>query len=175
MTVTQERLRELLSYNAETGVFTWLRRSENSRLDKIFNARFSGAKAGSPNSNGYLLIGIKGRLYPAHRLAWLWVHGTMPADQIDHIDGNRANNALANLREATNSQNQRNRGSTKRNTSGFKGVSWRKGEERWYAQIAASGRNIFLGYYDTPDAAAAAYAAAAAKYHGAFANAGEAS
>jgi hypothetical protein len=175
MTVTQERVRELLSYDAETGVFTWLRRSENSRLDKTFNARFAGTKAGSANSNGYLLIGIKGRLYPAHRLAWLWFHGTMPADQIDHIDGNRANNAIANLREATNSQNQRNRGSTKLNTSGFKGVSWRKEAGKWYAQIKIGGRPIFLGYYDTPAAASASYSVAAAKYHGSFANAGGAS
>jgi hypothetical protein len=87
---------------------------------------------------------------------------------VDHIDGNGLNNRRANLRIATSGQNQCNRGKSPRNTSGFKGVNWRKKEMRWNAQISVGGKNRSLGFFDKPEEAHAAYAAACAKYHGEF-------
>lgn len=169
--ITQERLRELLDYDPETGLFVWLQRDEIAGSDKIWNKKHAGKTAGYLSGLGYRPIKIDGHKYLAHRLAWLYVNGRWPAAFIDHINGNRADNRIANLREATQSQNQQNRGLTKHNTSGRKGVSWRRDIRKWSAQIAVSSKQIFLGYFTCPDAAAAAYEAAARKYHGEFARA----
>lgn len=172
--ITQERIRELLNYDADTGEFTWLTRPEISHHVKTWNARYAGKTAGRLNDhNGYREISIDDRRYKSHRLAWLWVHGDWPRDCIDHIDGNKLNNAIANLREATKSENGQNSGKHRDNTSGWKGVSWYGARRKWCAEIMVSRRRIRLGYYDCPDAAAAAYAIAANKYHGEFANTGD--
>lgn len=172
--ITQEQLRERLSYDPDTGVFTWLRRPENSRDDKRWNTSFAGTIAGRTNGKGYRQIGIGDRRYHAHRLAWLYVHGIWPSDHVDHIDGNKLNNAIANLREATHTQNQYNCGRRRDNASGHKGVCWHRQRCKWQAQIRVNRRHIHLGLYDCPDAAAAAYAAAAKRLHGEFANTGKA-
>lgn len=167
--ITQELLQELLDYDPDTGVFTWLRRPGNDRCTNSWNARYAGNRAGLVNARGYRMIRIGGPQYRAHRLAWLYVHGEWPADQIDHINGVSDDNRIANLREATNSENCRNKGKMPNNTSGFKGVYWNKNTRKWLAGIRVSLKFIPLGYYDCPKEAAAAYAVAAAKYHGEFA------
>jgi hypothetical protein len=88
--------------------------------------------------------------------------------QVDHINGNGLDNRRVNLRLATRSQNQHNRGANFNNTSGFKGVTWHNGAKKWQAQIAFCGKNKYLGCYDTLEAAHAAYAEASLKYHGEF-------
>jgi hypothetical protein len=162
--ITAERLRELLAYDPETGVFTWLvARSNHIKVGDI---------AGWLNGEeGYTRIKVDGHPYMAHRLAWLHVTGSWPVTQIDHVNCTRDDNRWTNLREATQSQNAANvriRGKTK--ASGFKGVH-RHGR-RWKAVITKDGRNTSLGYFDAPEEAHAAYVKAAREYHGEFARAG---
>src|SRR5258707_393996 len=94
-------LRKYLSYDAGTGEFRWL------RTDRA-HCRTVGKIAGCVGNDGYLFITVCRKFYTAHRLAWFYIHGKWPTEQIDHIDGDRLNNAISNLREATNLQNQRN-------------------------------------------------------------------
>src|SRR4029450_2313606 len=113
--LTAERLRELLDYDPETGDFTW---KVNRRCVR------SGSVAGNVNCvDGYCYIGVDARRYHAHRLAWLYIKGAWPNDQIDHINGNKADNRFANLRQATHSQNQANGGRYSNNASGYNGVT----------------------------------------------------
>jgi len=119
-----------------------------------------------------MLIGINKRLYRAHRLAWFHTYGAWPAGDLDHVNGNRADNRLTNLREASRSENCWNSRKSKNNTSGFKGVFWSVARGKWYAQILVDYRTHNLGYFPTAEAAATAYAEAAARLHGKFANLG---
>lgn len=153
--VTAERLRELLDYNPATGVFKWKPTAQK---------RTKGLVAGSKHRGWYWIIAIDKRQYLAHRLAWLYVHGRWPLDQIDHVNGIRFDNRIANLREATTIQNRQNR---KPKVAGLKGV-W-KYYNRWRARIYANGKCIWLGTFSTQEAASAAYREAAIKHHGEFA------
>jgi len=152
------RALELLNYNPETGIFT---------------RRFSrgGYPAGSVAGalcNGYIKIFIDGKSHSAHRLAFLVIHGHMP-DELDHINGDPSDNRIANLREATRRENQRNKGRYSNNQSGYKGASWHKSNGRWQANARdSSGKKKHLGYFNTPEAASAAYEAYAMKLHGDF-------
>jgi hypothetical protein len=158
--VTAERVRELLEYCEETGRFTW--RIANSRAIK------AGAIAGSL-SCGYRNISIDGVLYRAHRLAWLYVRGEWPNAEIDHINLNKDDNRLSNLRIASRSQNMANSRVRVKCKSGFKGVSKYRG--RWVASIGRNGRKTHIGVFDTPEEANAAYERAALSIHGEFARA----
>lgn len=157
-------LRELLNYNAETGTFTWRVRMGPNAPEE--------SKTGCANKRGNVRIKIKGRHYLAHRLAWLYVHGEWPPDEIDHINGIRSDNRIVNLRPATRSQNQRNIGRRSDNSSGVKGVTWHKHARKWQAQIQTNGKNVYLGRFDNVSDAAEAYSRAAAERHGEFANIG---
>lgn len=163
--ITHARLIELLSYNADTGDFVW-------RFGRTFTAK-AGSVAGcvlnGTNGYRYRSVRIDSRDYTAHRLAWFYVHGIWPANQIDHIDGDATNNALSNLRQATHAENMRNRGLLKSNTSGFKGVSWNKNSRKWVAKIRVNGRQKTIGYFRDINHAAAAYQAEADSVHGEFA------
>jgi hypothetical protein len=162
--VSAEGVRVLLDYDQNTGVFTW-------RTDRAPNAKL-GAKTGRHDKYGYTKIKILGRVHLAHRLAWLHVHGEWPTGEIDHINGDRADNRITNLRLATRSQNGCNTRRSSRNTSGVKGVRWHKHARKWAAQIKANGRYRSLGYFDAIEDAAAAYRASALKHFGEFANTG---
>jgi hypothetical protein len=167
--LTQARLRELLHYDPTTGVFTWLPRPTSTRHGRTWNTRYVGTRAGTVDSHGHVQIKVNGRLHLAHRLAWLYAHGEWPVAGLDHINGVRDDNRLANLRPATESQNAANRRTPITNTSGFKGVSWHKDRRRWQATIMVASKQSYLGLFDTPEAAHAAYAAAAREHHGEFA------
>jgi|688.fasta_scaffold108618_2 hypothetical protein len=147
--LTQEQLKMLLNYDPETGVFTW---------------RKTGRNATTVRPDGYVKITVNGRQCYAHRLAWLYMTDTLPAI-IDHIDRNPSNNKFNNLRAVTRSQNQHNRIKQRNNTSGYKGVVFFKRAKRWRAAIFVNSKPIYLGYYDTPEQASAAYQEAASKYH----------
>lgn len=161
--ITVERLREVLRYAPGAGEFRW--RVSPSR------GVMAGAVAGTTCWRGYRHIKISGRLYLAHRLAWLWAHGEWPDGDIDHIDGDRANNRLSNLRIATRSQNLANTRRHRDNASGFKGVTWVPRVQKWMAQIRVGGRTKYLGYFATPEEAHAAYLEAARQAFGEFARA----
>lgn len=157
-TLNAERLRELLHYDPDTGVFT-------RRIKTALSSRM-GEIVGSVNQRGYLVTSIDHRLYRLHRLAWLYVHGLWPVAEIDHIDGNPKNNRIANLRDVSRPVNTQNmRRPTKRNTAGFLGVSWKKRQQRWVAQISVFGKTRFIGYFDSADAAHAAYLGAKRALH----------
>lgn len=136
--ISQSELKELLHYDPDTGFFTW-KKSTNQSI-KV------GAPAKSINNKGYIVIGVGHKLYLAHRLAWLYVHGVFP-EFIDHINHIRNDNRLCNLRKATRKENGRNQSIHKHNTSGANGVSWIKKEGVWRARITVNGRSIFLGRF----------------------------
>lgn len=163
-------LRSILRYDAETGDLWWLVR--NDVPDRV-NKRLAGKRAfTSINDKGYAHGGIHGVSYLAHRVSWALYYGVWPSRHIDHINGCRADNRIKNLREATNSENLMNRGKQSNNTSGYKGVYYRKDRSKWQAHIHLNGRNIYLGRFNTAEDAHKAYINAAMHMHGEFANLG---
>lgn len=176
---TPEQLRELLRYEPETGKLYWKPRpvemfsAGNTSAEancKAWNTRYAGKEAfTSISTHGYRQGSVFDRMYQAHRVIWAVHYGEWPNGEVDHIDTDRLNNRIANLREATHSENKRNQGIRKSNTSGYKGVSWNSGAKSFCAQIYLEGKRIFLGYHATAEAAHAAYCEAAKKYHGEFA------
>lgn len=155
--ITLERLKELLDYNPETGIF--IRRITTS------NRSPKGTKAGRNNGNGYLRIMIDSYTDYAHRLAWFYVNGELPKGEIDHIDGNPRNNRIANLREATPAQNSQNTSLRKTNKSGATGVSWLNSYQKWEAYICVNYKKIGLGYFDDLQEARNAYLKAKRELH----------
>ncbi len=146
--LTQEILKELLSYNPETGVFTWRARAMcwfiSQESAEHWNMRFAHTEAGSFNKNGYLAISIDGKDYLAQNLVWLYVHGRMPHDILDHEDHVKSNNKLSNLRETSQGGNCRNRSMNKNNKSGCSGVIWNEATQRWHVQLG-NGKGKHLG------------------------------
>jgi len=166
--VSAEQVRSLLDYDRITGNFVWRVRDGADRATKIWNTRYAGKTAGTVMVSGYVTISIAKKRYLAHRLAWLHFYGEHPPEFIDHIDCRKDNNAVANLRCATKAQNMQNRSANRNNKSGFKGVSWAKANKKWQSHIGVSGKGLFLGFFDTPESAAEAYAIAARELHGEF-------
>lgn len=149
-------VRALLDYDPATGIFTWKR---------------TGRRAGGPagENNSYWLIGIDYVRYYAHRLAWLWMTGKAPEQEVDHRDRDALNNRWSNLREATSSQNKHNRGVTRRSRSGVKGVHWNERDQKWEASLMVDYKRTRLGNFDSIAEAAAAYRSALASQTGEFA------
>lgn len=161
MELTASRLRELLHYDPETGMFTWKDEVRERRAVK------PGQRAGIILDNGYLQIGVDRKKYQAHRLAWLYMTGEWPPHQVDHIDLNKSNNIWTNLRSATRSQNMANIAA--KNRLGVKGVT--KVGKAYRADIFSNGKMLYLGTYATIEAASAAYFERAKQLHGEFARA----
>ena len=167
--------RSLLDYDPVTGLLSWRPRSPQMFVSsdlrsaewrcRNWNARHSGKIAGCVDPSGYQRIRINYRLYLGHRLAWLIVHGEWPDDELDHRIGVLAGDAIANLRPASRSQNMQNAVMSRRNKSGYIGVSWHKTAKKWIARIGHEGCSRYLGLFDDRDSAYAAYLAAKAKYH----------
>lgn len=153
--LTAQRLRELLHYDPDTGVFRW----RNPR-GKAGNK----PSAGSRDSGGYVKIGIAGHDYRAHRLAWLYVRGVWPDGQVDHKDGDPGNNAIGNLRDVPQAVNQQNQRSAHFDSKhGLMGVTQRK--TGWIARINIEGVHHYLGVFPTQESAHAAYLAAKRARH----------
>jgi hypothetical protein len=157
----RDRLMSVLSYDPETGLFVW-RVSVNSR------AR-AGSVAGCIATRGYRIIYFDKAKYPAHRLAWFYIHGVWPPEYIDHINGDTSDNRIANLRPATNAQNQANSRKHRDNRSGLKGVTWDNWAGKWKTQIKSGGRSKFLGLFDAKEDAHRAYERAARELNGEYA------
>ncbi|MGN6657107.1 MAG: HNH endonuclease [Rhodanobacter sp.] len=158
-TINANVVLSLLRYEPETGKFYWLIAKGNRRI---------GYEAGTVNSWGYVSIALNRQKYQAHRLAWVFMTGDEPEDEIDHINGIRSDNRWVNLREATTFENHVNVPMSKRNTSGLKGVGLHRG--RWRAKLNSNGKCIHIGYFQTPEEAYVAYRKAADFHHGKFAN-----
>jgi len=146
--INQKYLKSILDYDRKNGTFNWKK--------KISRKNMVGNNAGGKNSMGYITIGISGDIYYAHRLAYLWVYGYMPKS-VDHKDGDRSNNRIANLRPCTMSQNILNSKLAKNNTSGFKGAYWSEAAQKWEASYQHNGKKNYIGLFDTPKDAGAAY------------------
>ena len=167
---SQEYLREWLDYDPDTGAFRWLKQPGTCRP-------LVGRIAGTITKRGYVALkpGNGHPVYPAHRLAWVWVHGSLPDGMyIDHIDGNPSNNAIANLRLATDQQNHQNRKNQAGTMTGLKGVKYEtspsaRTKNKWRSQINVNGKRINLGSHPNAEAAHKAYCDAAKKYFGEFA------
>ena len=133
--ISQERLREALDYNHATGVFTW--NIKTARRIKIGNV------AGNLNVQQYLQVRIDNRVYLTHRLIWLYIYGRWPINQIDHVNRNRSDNRLCNLREATNMENSKNHSMRKDNMSGVTGVNWNAKNKTWNTRIHHDGKCFY--------------------------------
>lgn len=155
--LTADRLRDVLNYDPESGVFTW-------RISR--KKCTAGAAAGSKRPDGYVLIRVDYIRYYGHRLAWLYMMGEWPKSIIDHIDGNPTNNSLVNLRTATPRQSSQNRRVQSNNRTGLKGV--RRSSCGFYSMIKAGHEVKYLGSFKTASAAYGAYRAAADEYFGEF-------
>ncbi len=154
-TLTAERLREVLDYSPETGRFAWL---------KSTGAAPAGAEAGGVSSTGYVRIAIFGKRYQAHQLAWLHHYGEWPGE-LDHINGNKADNRIANLRKALRNENLQNqRKAHSNNKAGILGVSLTK-RGRYVVVIQSGGERKYIGSYSAPEEAEAAYLKAKSEIH----------
>lgn len=162
--IDHDELLSTLSYDSETGIFKWLKTNSVVRV--------KGSIAGGV-SGGYICISINNVLYKAHRLAWFFTHGEFPSGEIDHINCNKKDNRINNLRVVTTAENLRNRGMQKRNTSGVKGANRKKGRRGWEVRIGVNHRRIFLGTFDDIELAELVAKEAREKYHGEFANDGD--
>lgn len=157
---------ELIEYDPETGLFRWSETLAGDRRRRV------GWFPGKADTRGYLQVRVNGRLWLAHRLAWLLMTGSPPSKQIDHVNRIKTDNRWSNLRPATHAENQRNRGLQSNNSTGYCGVYRRTlkgGGERFEAYIKVAGTVRHLGCFSTADAAYAARCDAARQYHGEFA------
>ena len=164
--LTQERLKELLHYDPDTGEWTWLVGRGGGD-----NGAHPGDRAGWIE-NGRRRIQVDAHKYLASRLAVLYMTGAWPAKQVDHRDLDKSNDRWSNLRDATHNQNSMNIGKRRDNTSGFKGVTLHAETQKWHARICLMGKSRSLGLFGTPEAAHDAYVDAASKLFGEFARAG---
>jgi hypothetical protein len=151
----EESLKEALSYDPASGEFTWLKGG--------FGKAKQGEVAGRMLNSGYWQLFFRGKAHSAHRVAFLFVTGDWPSRNVDHIDGNRSNNAWANLRECSTAENHQNRKIPVTNTSGYMGVFLDSG--RWRARIRAGGKRISLGFFESRELASQAYLEAKSKLH----------
>lgn len=153
--ISQSELREAANYDPETGLFTWRK--------PLSNKYAPGDPMGFLNSRGYVNLWIRGHRGLAHRFAWIYMHGELPEGQIDHINGDRRDNRISNLRVVSNRENSRNQRLCKNNQLGITGVYFRTNDDRWYASITVDKRH-HLGSFKTLLDAAAARKSAELKY-----------
>jgi len=144
--LTQEYVKKIFDYDTESGILT----------NKIYRSSNSpaGSRAGAFDHYGYRQLTVKGRNYKEHRIIYLWMTGAMPVHGIDHINGIKDDNRWINLRDATTSENMRNRKMSSNNTSGFTGVVWFKPIKKWFASVEMLGKKHSLGYFDDINEAA---------------------
>lgn len=157
--ITQEELKKILHYDPETGVFTRLKSGHG-----VCAGAVAGYVSRTSNGKSYIKISVKNKQYHAHRLAWMYVTGKFPLDEIDHINGQGTDNRFINMRAISSAENGKNMRRSSTNTSGVCGVSWFERDKCWRAQIRINRRTKHLGYFDTIIHAADARKNAEAKY-----------
>lgn len=155
----RDEFSRLLSYDPATGGFRWKVKRQGTRIDKL---------AGGYDSRGYLKIRIDGVEYLAHRIAWLLIHGAWP-NQIDHVNRNKSDNRIENLRDVNGSNNQWNKAVSSKNSTGTKGVCFDRKRGKWMALVSANGKRINLGRFDDESSAVAAVRRKREEMHGTFA------
>lgn len=155
--LTQDYLRKALNYNPQTGVFT--------RASKTSNSVKVGSVAGCVNTHGYVVIRLLNKLFYAHRLAWLYEHGVAPEFEIDHINGKRSDNRIANLRDVTSAENSRNLSIRFDNKTGVVGVYWSSAHSKWASEIMDDKRKVFLGLFSNIEDAVCARKKAEVTYN----------
>ena len=186
--LTAEQVRRLFDYDTKSGLLTWRTRTPDMFKSSrgvsgrwgrsaeghcaLFNAQYAGQMAGCPATNGYLQVRIDGRAYSVSRVIHLWMTGDWPSDEVDHVDLAVTNNRWANLRPATDSEQQGNKALLRTNTSGFRGVSWSKKRQQWAVSLQTKPKSKWLGYFDYPAAAWIAHQIAADLHFGEFARIG---
>ena len=167
MSLTQEYLKECVSYDPATGVFWWKSRPEkhfdSKRAHSISNSRDSGNIAGVVTARGYRAIKINGKSYQAHRLAWLYMKGSWPQKTIDHINGRKLDNRIDNLRDVSQGDNCKNQ-ARRKGENLLMGVYWSKRSHKWQAGIRVQGKQVHLGFYESLLNAVAARKSAEKKY-----------
>lgn len=158
---TQASLHRFLHLDSDTGVFT---------VKEMYCSHLRvGDKVGCSHHSGYLITRADGKFTGLHRLVWIYIFGGIPEGvSIDHKDGVKHNNAVSNLRLATESENGYNRGPNRNNSSGYKGVSWAAARGKWLACIRSEGATKHLGLFPTPELASEAYEAFALAHYGEF-------
>jgi hypothetical protein len=154
---TKERLEELFEYKDGHLIYK-----------RTIGRAVKGMTVGWVEGNGYRCTNVDGTRYRMHRIIYQMHHGWCP-EFIDHIDHDKQNNKIENLRPATQQQNARNKPLGRKNTSGFKGVCWDKCNNKFKADIRINGKSKHLGYFDDPKEAAESYKEASKRYHGDFA------
>lgn len=157
--LTIEQLKAAVAYDRDTGKFVWLSARNHYTI---------GREAGSLDSYGYRRISIGGTFYKAHRLAWMYIYGALPPSELDHINGDRDDNRITNLRLADRYINTQNISMRCGNSSGFRGVSFYRPTAKWKAQIRHRNKTTHLGYFETPEDAHAAYVSAKMHIHPGF-------
>lgn len=159
--LTQETLKQILNYDSNSGCFTY----KISPTNGIYVGDIAGCLH---KSTGYRRIIIKQVQYRMHRLAWLYVYGKFPEEYIDHINGDKSDNRICNLREATNQQNQLNRGKAKTNSTGFKCVSFSNNKLKYRVKFTFNKIRYNLGTFDYAKDANNAYENFVKNLHGEF-------
>lgn len=175
--IAPETLQALLDYNPQTGLLVWKERTRDPlvslREHNRWNSRWAGQQAGSITTFGYVAVKIGKAAYKAHRIAWAMHHGEYPpkGEFVDHINRDKADNSISNLRLASRSENGINRPNPSNNTSGHKGVTaypWSKNKP-WVAKIGVDNIKHHIGYFATFEEACVAYQVASRRLYGIFA------
>lgn len=175
MNPSAEYIRERFAYDPASGVLSWRAiDAGNDPKKRTWNTRYADKPAGGVTTFGYLKLKLGDRHYQVHRLVWLWNAGEWPSHFIDHIDHDRQNNRIENLRLVTHIQNCRNAVLPKSNTSGACGVRWRAREKKWHAYIYVDRKTLHLGFFPERENAVAARKSAE-RQHGFHENHGAAS
>lgn len=157
------KLKELLDYNPETGIFTWKVREDDPQWSGHYAGKIAGSKV-----KKYIRVAIDDTAYAAHRLAWAIHYGVWPVSILDHINGDGFDNRIENLREASFAQNAANAHRTKLPASGYRGVYRYKKTDKWKAEISYENERHYLGVFDTKEEAHQAYLRASAEIHGEY-------
>lgn len=167
--LTQSHLKELMHYDPESGLFTWRKRPINNwschAKARSWNTRYAGNAVGCANALGYISVSVYKKRYLAHRLAFLYMEGKFPPNEVDHKDHCRSNNSWSNLRHATSSQNSRNSSKLSNNKSGFNGVLWNPISKSWRVRIKlVNEKTIEIGSFKNKSDAISARINANIKY-----------